>query len=193
MEQAVAWSELPAGEVRRLTIDSPIGPLVLVADDWGLRRVLFPVDGLPATVPEETHVADPDGLGPTEAANAVPTDANHPILAAAHHQLDQYFARQRQTFNLALHPIGTDFQRQAWKVLSTIAYGTTISYRDQAEAIGRPGATQAVGAANGANPLPIVVPCHRVVGSDGSLTGFGGGLDLKRRLLDLEQGTQRLF
>jgi methylated-DNA-[protein]-cysteine S-methyltransferase len=78
-------------------------------------------------------------------------------------------------------------------VLGTIPYGTTISYREQAEQVGSPGATQAVGAANGANPLPIVLPCHRVVGADGSLIGFGGGLDLKRRLLDLEQGTMRLF
>lgn len=173
----MAWSELPAGELRQTTVESPIGPLVVAADAWGLRRILFPDDGGPAELPEGSIITDPD----------------YPTLLAAARQLDQYFDGQRTTFELALHPIGTDFQRLAWRVLADIPYGQTITYREQAEAIGRPGATQAVGAANGANPLPIVVPCHRVVGADGSLIGFGGGLETKRQLLDLEQGTQRLF
>ncbi len=169
--------ELPAGELRRITVDSPIGPLVLAADSWGLRRILFPVDGMAALLPE----------GP------VPFDPEHRTLVAAARQLDEYFARERTEFELALHPVGTEFQQKAWRVLSDIAYGQTMTYREQAEALGQPGATQAVGAANGANPLPIVLPCHRVVGADGSLIGFGGGIELKRHLLDLEQGTQRLF
>lgn len=169
--------ELPAGELRRITIDSPIGPLVVAADAWGLRRICFPENGKAALLPE----------GP------VPFDADHSILRDAARQLGQYFARERTVFELALHPIGTEFQQKAWRVLSEIRYGETMTYREQAAALGQPGATQAVGAANGANPLPIVVPCHRVVGADGSLTGFGGGLDIKRQLLDLEQGTQRLF
>lgn len=177
MKQLGAWSELPAGDLRRVTVDTPIGPLVLAADAWGLRRVLFPEGDSPAPIPEGEAEIDPD----------------YPVLAAAARQLEEYFARQRTTFDLALHPMGTDFQRRAWKVLLDIPYGQTITYGDQAEVIGQPGATQAVGAANGSNPLPIVVPCHRVVGSDGSLVGFGGGIELKRRLLDLEQGTQRLF
>lgn len=173
----MAWSELPAGELRRVTIDTPIGPLVLAADAWGLRHILFPEGGEPAPIPEGPAEVDPD----------------YPLLVAATRQLDEYFDRQRTSFDLALHPLGTDFQRRAWKVLLDIPYGQTITYGQQAEIIGQPGATQAVGAANGSNPLPIVVPCHRVVGSDGSLVGFGGGIELKRRLLDLEQGTQRLF
>lgn len=177
MRQPLAWSELPAGELRRATVETPIGPVVLAADAWGLRRVLFPEGGDPAPLPE----------GP------VPVDAGYPILVTAIRQLEEYFAGRRTAFELALHPIGSDFQRRAWRVLLDIPYGRTITYREQAEAIGQPGATQAVGAANGANPLPIVVPCHRVVGADGTLVGFGGGIELKRRLLDLEQGTQRLF
>ena len=120
-------------------------------------------------------------------------DPEHPTLTTAARQLDEYFAGDRTVFELALHPVGTDFQQRAWRVLTEIPHGETMTYRDQAAAMGQPGATQAVGAANGANPLPIVVPCHRVVGADGSLIGFGGGIELKRQLLDLEQGTQRLF
>lgn len=177
MRQTLAWSELPAGDLRRVTVDTPIGPVVLAADAWGLRRVLFPENGEAALLPE----------------GQVPFDPEYPILMTATRQLGEYFARERTRFELALHPIGSAFQRRAWRVLADIPYGTTITYGEQAEAIGQPGATQAVGAANGANPLPIVLPCHRVVGTDGSLVGFGGGIELKRRLLDLEQGTQRLF
>lgn len=177
MSHASGRLELPAGELRQVTVDSPIGPLVIAADTWGLRCILFPVDGEADQLPGDPAPVDPD----------------HPTLAAAASQLAEYFARERTVFELALHPIGTEFQQRAWRVLRDIPYGRTITYREQAEAIGQPGATQAVGAANGANPIPIVVPCHRVVGADGSLIGFGGGLELKRRLLDLEQGTQRLF
>lgn len=178
MKQTSGWSELPAGELRRVTIESPVGPLVVAADAWGLRRILFPDEGgAPALLPE----------------GVVPFDPDHPVLTTATLQLAQYFADERTSFDVALHPIGTDFQRRAWRVLTEIPYGETITYREQAERLGQPGATQAVGAANGANPLPIIVPCHRVVGADGSLVGFGGGIDIKRQLLDLEQDTRRLF
>jgi methylated-DNA-[protein]-cysteine S-methyltransferase len=101
-------------------------------------------------------------------------------------QLNEYFAGSRRRFDLPLAPQGTSFQRSVWTVLQTIPYGRTWSYLEVAVAIGKPSACRAVGAANGANPLPIVVPCHRVIGTNGSLTGFGGGLDVKRRLLALE-------
>src|SRR5918995_34758 len=101
-------------------------------------------------------------------------------------QLREYFAGERTGFDLPLAPEGTDFQRRVWAALAAIPYGETTSYAALAERIGRPGSARAVGAANGANPLAIVVPCHRVVGADGTLTGYAGGLDVKRRLLDLE-------
>jgi len=101
-------------------------------------------------------------------------------------QLREYFAGKRTTFDLALIPQGTEFQVKVWNELRRIPYGETISYKQLAERIGKPKAVRAVGAANGANPIPIVIPCHRVIGNDGSLTGFGGGLPLKKRLLELE-------
>ena len=101
-------------------------------------------------------------------------------------QLAQYFAGRRRTFSLKLAPAGTDFQQATWRALVEIPYGETASYAEIARRVGRPAASRAVGAANGANPLPIVVPCHRVIGADGSLTGFGGGLPIKRALLELE-------
>ena len=107
-------------------------------------------------------------------------------------QLREYFAGTRKTFDLELQPRGTEFQLSVWRELRRIPYGELRSYRDIALAIGKPEAVRAVGAANGANPLPIVVPCHRVIGSNGSLTGFGGGLEAKRYLIDLER-TPRLF
>jgi methylated-DNA-[protein]-cysteine S-methyltransferase len=111
---------------------------------------------------------------------------DHPVLQAARRQLDEYFAGERREFELPLAPRGTEFERHVWQALCTIPFGETRSYAEIAAAIGRPAACRAVGRANGSNPLPIVVPCHRVIGSDGSLTGFGGGLELKRFLLALE-------
>jgi len=108
-------------------------------------------------------------------------------------QLDEYFAGKRKTFDLPLAPKGTPFQLSVWNELLAIPYGSTRSYQEVANAIGRPAATRAVGAANGANPIPIVVPCHRVIGANGSLTGFGGGIDVKRRLLALEAGERLLL
>jgi len=108
-------------------------------------------------------------------------------------QLREYFAGKRRDFDLPLAPSGTPFQLSVWNELRAIPYGRTKSYLDIANAIGKPAACRAVGAANGANPLPIVVPCHRVIGANGSLTGFGGGIDVKRRLLALESGAQLLL
>jgi methylated-DNA-[protein]-cysteine S-methyltransferase len=110
-----------------------------------------------------------------------------PLLRAAVDQLRQYFAGQRTTFELPLRPAGTAFQRAAWQALCAIPYGETRSYAQQARAVGRPTATRAIGAANGRNPIAIIVPCHRVIGSDGSLTGYAGGEAVKRWLLDHER------
>lgn len=149
-------------------MDTPIGTLRLVADREGLREIWFE---------HERH--------PKQAqSDWVRTEAP---LRMARMQLDEYFAGERQHFELPLHPVGTAFQLAVWQELRRIPYGTTISYGELARRIGKPQAVRAVGAANGRNPLPIVVPCHRVIGADGSLTGFGGGLPIKRHLLDLEQ------
>jgi methylated-DNA-[protein]-cysteine S-methyltransferase len=106
--------------------------------------------------------------------------------AAVTAQLEEYFAGRRQDFDLPLAPRGSEFQRRVWEELSRIPYGVTISYAELAARVGRPGAARAVGRANGTNPIPVVIPCHRVIGADGSLTGYGGGMPLKRALLALE-------
>jgi methylated-DNA-[protein]-cysteine S-methyltransferase len=155
-------------------MDSPMGVLTLVASDIGLRAVLWPGDD-PARVP----------LG------EVTKTADHPVLAAAVDQLGAYFAGDRQDFDLPLDPIGTDFQQSAWMALRAIPYGETVSYGEQAEAMGDKRKARAVGAANGRNPISIIVPCHRVVGSNGSLTGFAGGLDSKQWLLEHESNVGR--
>ena len=147
---------------------SPVGPLLLAGDGSHIKLIYFQ-SGPRARRPERTWVADPR---PFEAAVA---------------QLTEYFSGERKTFDLALAPEGTGFQRTVWQSLTRIPYGETISYGELARRIGKPQASRAVGLANGANPLPIVVPCHRVIGADGSLTGFGGGLDIKRKLLALER------
>src|SRR6476659_2261805 len=113
-------------------------------------------------------------------------EPGHPILVAAERQLAEYFAGRRTEFALALDPSGTDFQRSVWDALRTIPFGETRSYAQIAKQIGKPAAVRAVGAANGRNPLSIVAPCHRVVGSNGALTGFAGGLDVKAHLLTFE-------
>ncbi|WP_266168922.1 methylated-DNA--[protein]-cysteine S-methyltransferase [Dyella subtropica] len=146
---------------------TPIGCLRLVADAQGVREIWFETG---------RHKKTPD---PSWIRAAEP-------LAAVRRQLDEYFAGDRQCFDLRLHPVGTPFQLEVWHELGRIPYGVTISYADLARRIGQPLAVRAVGAANGRNPLPIVLPCHRVIGSDGSLTGFGGGLPTKRFLLSME-------
>jgi len=148
---------------------SPIGDLVITASDSGLTGVWFP------------------GKGPVAAAR--PDDERGPaseLLARASEQLAEYFAGTRTTFDLPLDAGGTAFERRVWDALRTIPYGTTLSYSELARRLGDPRATRAVGAANGKNPIPIIVPCHRVIGANGALTGFGGGLDRKRWLLEHE-------
>jgi len=152
------------------TIDSPVGKLHLVASDAGLVAILWQ-DDRPGRVRLDTLSESP----------------SHPILAQTHRQLDAYFAGDRQGFDIPLDMHGTEFQREVWRALCDIPFGETRTYQDIAHAIGRPKAMRAVGAANGRNPLSIIVPCHRVIGASGALTGFAGGLDAKRFLLHLEQ------
>lgn len=149
-------------------IDSPVGKLFLAATDEGLTHILFVADM------ESRPIASP---GSGKAAR---------ILARVRRQLAEYFGGRRHRFDLPLAPSGTPFQMATWKALREIPFGQTRSYGDLARRIGRARAVRAVGAANGANPIPIVVPCHRVIGADGSLTGYGGGLEIKKRLLRLE-------
>lgn len=149
---------------------SPVGDLTLVASDDGLAAILWE-DDRPGRVPLGAMTERPD----------------HPVLAETHRQLAEYFAGDRTCFDLPLDVRGTDFQKSVWAALLAIPCGETRSYADIARAVGRPGAVRAVGAANGRNPISIVAPCHRVIGSDGSLTGFAGGLAGKRYLLDLER------
>ena len=118
--------------------------------------------------------------------SAMRRDAAHPAIVAARRQLNEYFAGKRTTFDLPLAGIGTSFQRAVWKAIGGVCYGETIAYRELARRAGRAGAIRAAGAATGRNPWAIVVPCHRIVGSDGSLTGYAGGLDRKRALLAME-------
>ena len=145
--------------------DTPVGPLLLTASGGAVTGLWF-------------------GVQPVA---GVRDDAD-PVLVAAVAQLREYFAGERTAFDLPLAPDGTDFQRRVWEQLRLIPYGTTVSYGELARRLGAPSASRAVGAANGRNPIAIVVPCHRVIGADGSLTGFGGGMDAKRVLLDLETG-----
>jgi methylated-DNA-[protein]-cysteine S-methyltransferase len=152
------------------TVASPVGPLTLVASDQGLVAVLLPGDS-----PDRVRLAP------------LREEPSHPILLAAERQLGEYFAGARTEFCLLLDPRGTPFQRQVWKALEAIPYGETTHYGALAALLGNPQATRAVGAANGRNPLPIVVPCHRVIGASGKLTGFAGGLPMKAFLLHLEQ------
>ncbi|MBF6023852.1 methylated-DNA--[protein]-cysteine S-methyltransferase [Lysobacter niastensis] len=149
-------------------IDSPVGPLLLAAADDGLRLIEF----------HEPRHPIPPGKDWRE--------GDHDLLRAVQAQLDEYFAGKRRDFDLPLAPQGTAFQCEVWRTLASIPYGETISYAELATRVGRPSAMRAVGAANGRNPLPIVLPCHRVIGSNGNLTGFGGGLPTKRFLLTLE-------
>ncbi len=148
---------------------SPIGELVLISDGEALTGLNLPgIDG--------------SGVLPS----AQETRRDEAAVREAIEQLEGYFAGDRTEFDLTLRPAGTPFQRSAWEAMLSIPFGETISYAEQARRIGRPGAARAVGAANGRNPIAIVIPCHRVIGADGRLTGFGGGLPMKQWLLDHE-------
>ena len=151
---------------------SPVGPLTLVASSSHLVAVSWDKN-----------------ITPSQPTKATP---NHPILNQATQQLTEYFVGTRTTFTLLLAPQGTPFQQQVWALLATIPYGETRSYGQLAEQLGTPNASRAVGAANGQNPLGIILPCHRVIGAGGSLTGFAGGLPTKRWLLAHEQQYAKL-
>ncbi|MBS0384109.1 MAG: methylated-DNA--[protein]-cysteine S-methyltransferase [Proteobacteria bacterium] len=153
------------------TYRSPIGTLTLVSDGKAITYLDF----------ENTKYPSPK----------CPRGADK-IIEQAKKELDAYFAGRLKEFKVPVRPQGTPFQEAAWKALTKIPYGATRSYGEQARAIGKPKAVRAIGAANGRNPIPIIIPCHRVIGADGSLTGFGGGMETKRFLLELEQGQRRL-
>ena len=148
------------------TYDSPLGVLTLTADARGLTALRFP----------------DRGAAPVAARDSAPASLSHAVM-----QLDEYFRGARRRFDVALNLAGTSFQRAVWERLLQIPYGTTTSYGALARELGRPDRVRAVAAAVGRTPAPIVVPCHRVIGADGSLTGYGGGLHRKRALLDLER------
>jgi methylated-DNA-[protein]-cysteine S-methyltransferase len=154
----------PALALSSCLADTPVGRLTLIAGDGGLSRVLWPGESPPGPV----------------------SPGSHPLLAEAERQLQEYFAGTRTAFALALDLGGTAFQRSAWRALQSIPFGTTRTYGEQARRLGRTNGARAVGAANARNPVPIVLPCHRLVGAGGALTGFAGGLDLKRALLEHE-------
>lgn len=147
--------------------DSPIGPLFIAGDESGLQLLLMELDSRPWHIGEGWQQAGRE-------------------LDAVCRQLDEYFAGKRRQFDLRLAPRGTAFQQAVWQALQAIPYGRTCSYSELAGVIGRPQAVRAVGTANGANPISIIVPCHRVIGRNGSLTGYAGGLPRKQQLLELE-------
>ena len=149
------------------TIESPVGPLLLAGDADALRLLSFE---------SSKHAAPPQADWKEDRAP----------FAEVIRQLQAYFRGELREFDVPLALEGTDFQRRVWNALRGISYGETISYLQLAERIGNPKAVRAVGLANGSNPIPIIVPCHRVIGSDGSLTGFGGGISTKKKLLELE-------
>ncbi|SDI98653.1 methylated-DNA-[protein]-cysteine S-methyltransferase [Frankineae bacterium MT45] len=156
-------------------IPSPIGPLQVRRDRDGITGLYFSTGRHPEWISGSEATLDEDAFDDVR------------------EQLAEYFAGTRTRFELELNPAGTEFQRRVWMALREIPYGETKTYGEQAEVIGSPKAVRAVGLANGRNPISIIVPCHRVIGANGSLTGFGGGLEAKRWLLDHETSTQSLF
>ncbi|MHB8424822.1 MAG: methylated-DNA--[protein]-cysteine S-methyltransferase [Gammaproteobacteria bacterium] len=156
------------------TVSSPVGELLLAGDDAALHLIHFQA-----------------GPRPMKPETGWQQDAR--LFREVLRQLKAYFAGKLRQFDLPLKPEGTAFQMRVWRALRTIPYGETWSYGQLARRIGKPAASRAVGAANGQNPIPIIVPCHRVIGADGSLTGFGGGLSIKQKLLELESGERHLL
>jgi methylated-DNA-[protein]-cysteine S-methyltransferase len=155
--------------------DSPLGRMLIAATDRGLRHVAFE---------DQRHFKGSDGWQ---------RDLQHPLLLQAVQQLDAYFAGRRDSFTLPLDTVGTDFQHSVWRGLLAIPFGRTSSYAELAHKIGNPKAVRAVGAANGRNPIAIIVPCHRVIGAAGTLVGYAGGLERKRFLLALESGQEEIL
>lgn len=160
--------------MRYRVTESPIGSLLLAGDDEGLRYLLF-ANGRRGARPKPEW--EPDRA----------------TLKEPEQQLTAYFSGKLRAFDVPLAPAGTTFQQQVWRALCDIPYGETTSYGELAQRIGNPKAVRAVGLANGSNPIAIIIPCHRVIGSDGSLIGYGGGLPIKKALLELERGQRRLI
>ena len=154
--------------------DSPVGSLLLAGSSAGLKLVSFGAGNRARSVDPEWQL-------------------DNAAFAEVEDQLQSYFAGDRKNFELDLVLEGTNFQKKVWTALQEIPFGETISYKKLAETVGSPKGVRAVGAANGANPIPIIIPCHRVIGHDGSLTGFGGGLPLKKQLLELESNQLKLI
>lgn len=154
-----------------VVVESPIGPLTLVAEGDAITCVYMD---------DQRHLPGPERFGLADPGDSV-------VLKEAERQLAEYFAGERTDFDLPLSATGTEFQRTVWAALCDIPYGETVSYGELARRIGKPAASRAVGLANGKNPISIVVPCHRVIGSSGRLVGYGGGLDRKQTLLALER------
>lgn len=157
-------------------MDSPMGELTIVASDAGLRAILWPSE-------RDGRVTFDEPVEP----------GSHPVIDQTVAQLDEYISGDRQNFDLPLDLVGTDFQKDVWAGLAKIPFGETQSYGELADELSKPGAARAVGAATGRNPISIVVPCHRLVGASGKLTGFAGGIDSKRWLLTHEAGEASLF
>ena len=155
----------------RGTVKAPFGTLTVLASDKGVRYCMFENDAHPKSF-VGMNIVD---------------NAQHPVLKEALQQLREYFAGTRTKFTVKLDLKGTEFQVDAWKALAKVPYGKTWSYAQQAASIGRPTATRAIGAANGRNPVVVILPCHRIIGANGALTGFGGGLPVKEWLLAHEQ------
>ncbi len=187
-----------------LVLDSPVGPLTLRAEDGFLVGLRFPDwgnnSGGARAVPDDPMggASPPDGpvdgaSTPTDGDPDAGTSADRAVLAEARAQLTAYFEHRLTRFDLPLRLDGTTFQRQVWQALQEIPYGETVSYGWVAHRVGQPTAARAVGLANGRNPVAVVVPCHRVIGASGRLTGYGGGLDRKEHLLALERTAAVLF
>jgi methylated-DNA-[protein]-cysteine S-methyltransferase len=155
-------------------ITSPVGILTLVTDNKSLTQISWEN---PGSVPVQRDPAY--------------EDENHPLLLQAAEELNEYFAGKRQSFSIDVDPEGTEFQKKVWKALLTIPFGKTKTYGEVAAAIGNPDAVRAVGGAANKNPVPVIIPCHRVIGADGKLVGFGGGLERKEYLLEIE-GKKRI-
>jgi methylated-DNA-[protein]-cysteine S-methyltransferase len=164
----------PGTLVRYTRVESPLGQLILLGDEAGLRKIYFE-----------------NGRDRVRLDSSWKED--HNFFKVAISQLRSYFAGKLKEFDLPLAPEGTSFQLAVWEHLCEIPYGTTTSYGELARLVGNPKASRAVGLANGSNPIPIVIPCHRVIGSNGKLTGYGGGLPIKEKLLALELGQLRLL
>lgn len=164
------WHSGPMKQHYFKTMRSPVGQLTLVASDEGLAAILWEKEQ-----PNRVRL------------NLVAEDNKHPVLLKAEQQLKEYFAGQRRSFDLKFDFVGTPFQKKVWNALLKIPFGETRSYAQIAQQVGSPKAVRAVGAANGRNPISIMAPCHRVIGANGTLTGFAGGLEAKQYLLEMER------